>query len=486
MPVGVIVRNETRSGPAASSAGEAARFMAVGLADRGSTETPTLVRSMAEFVARFGDRVPYGSLYDSVKCYFEEGGSEAVIARVVGPDAATGKIVLKDGAAVAADTLEVSAASPGAWSTGLKVMAGTATDLSKFQIVVFYNDVVVHVWDNLDTPADAAAAAQGSPWVKVKDLGSVTAYPDNRPDTGPPTALSAGTDDRAAVTAVEVIDALDTIGPEWGAGAVAAPGYPADLVGAALIDHAKNHKRLALLASARTATMFDAEDDAKNLIGGAGDHGVLIFPWVNVPNGGSGVRTISPEGYAAAMRTRAHRQVGAWQAPAGDIAIARYVLSPAVELTRADGDRLDDSQVAHIRVILGTTRLYGWPSLSADRVNFALASVRDVMNVIDVECERAMEAYVHKPIDGQGQLLSKIAATLVGVVHPIAVAGGLFARRVDGEEVDPGYSIDVSDAVNPIGDLQANKVAAVVAVRPSPTASLITVTTIRVGLTAAV
>ena len=166
--------------------------------------------------------------------------------------------------------------------------------------------------------------------------------------------------------------------------------------------------------------------------------------------------------------------------------VARFVVGVERELTRAQGDTLDEGHVSAIRTIAGTTRLYGWRSLSSDVDNYALLVGRDVLNTTAYEAEARLEPYVFRTIDGKGRLLASVASTLVGILDPMRAAGGLYERTVDGQQVDPGYSVDVGPTVNTDAVLAANKVAAVVALRVSPVGTLIDLTIVKAGLTATV
>lgn len=483
---GVIVRTETRTGPTTGAAPTSARFFVAGLTERGDTSAPVLIRSMAEYQALLGDRVAYGSLYDALACYFEEGGSEAFVCRAVGAAATVGTLTLKDRAGAPADTLRVDAANAGAWSSRVTVEIVDGSSAGTYRLNAYLDGTLVHAFDNLTTPADAAAAAKGSNYVLVTDLGSASAAPTNQPALLIPTALTAGTDDRASVTAADVAAALDLAGHEYGDGAVATPGYTSGQVGDALLAHATVNNRVALLATASAATVADAKAAALALTGVGNEYGALFYPWVTVPDGTS-TRTISPEGYVAACRARAHKAGGPWNAPAGDVASARYVLAPAVTVDRTTGDDLDTARVSAIRTIASETRLYGWRSLSSDDANYALLTGRDTLNYLAVEGENVLEQYVFKTIDGRGQLLSRVASTLVGLLDPIRAVGGLYERlNASGEQVDPGYSIDVGPSVNTDAVLGAGKIAARVSVRVSPSASLVDLTIVKAGFTAGV
>lgn len=476
---GVQIRTATRSGPVNPTVPESGRYFVVGQFDRGPVGVASRVRSLAELEVLHGGRVSYGSAYDDLRVYFEEGGTEAYVTRVVGPSATKGTITLDGTGAV--DSLKLDAIGAGAWSSTVtaQVTAGTTGGTIKL-IIEGPLDDDTETYDNLTSSAAAVDALVSSKYVRGVDLGGPI------PVVAAATALSAGTDDRASITAAHMYGALSVFGVEFGAGAVAIPGFTSTLVGAQLLAHAKATRRIALLATAVGASTSDATTAATALLGPDAEYAGLFYPWVRVPLGAGASKLVSPEGYVAAMRARAHLEVGPWRAPAGEIAVARFVTGVERELTRAQGDTLDEGHVSAIRTIAGTTRLYGWRSLSTDADNYALLVGRDVLNTVAYEAERRLERFVFRTIDGKGQLLASVAAELVGILDPMRAAGGLFERIVDGQQVDPGYSVDVGDTVNTLAVLNANKVAAVVAMRVSPVGTLIDVTIVKAGLTATV
>lgn len=488
---GVTVHTATRSGPVNTPVPASGRYFVAGLTERGRTDAPERVRSLAEYEVQLGGRVTYGSVYDDLRTFFEEGGTEAYVARVVGPAATVGTRTLNDRAGAPLATLRIDALSAGAWSSGVTVQVAAGTDPSSYKLVIVgptsQGGTVVETYDNLLTPSDGASALGASRFVRGTDLGSVTAGPvNNQPAILAASALTAGSDDRASVTAATVVTALARFGPELGAGVVAMPGYPSSSAAAGLKAHAKAMRRIYFTSVAVGASTADATTAANALVASDGEYGALLYPWVRIPVAGTTTKLISPEGYAAAMRARAHLAAGPWRAPAGELSVAKFVLGPEVELTRAQGDALDDTRVSAIRTIAGTTRLYGYRSLSSDVNNYALLIGRDVLNTVAYEAEARLEQYVFQTIDGTGGLLSKVAGTLVGLLDPMRAAGGLYERVIDGEQIDPGYSVDVGPTVNTVAVLGANTVAAVIALRVSPVGSLIDLTIVKAGLTATV
>lgn len=482
---GVVVSTGTIAGPSAPARAPSSQYFAAGLADRGPTDAPVQVNSFADFRARFGDRPSYGTLWDDIRTYFEEGGARAQVIRVVGPAATTGALAaaLSDRASTPDDTLNVTAVSQGAWSSRVKVNVLDGATAATFRFQVLLDDVVVEDYSALTSPQHAISRINAnSLYVRLSDAGSTSVAPQNNPKAlNAPVALAAGTDDRASVTATHYTAALAKFTKGMGDGAVALPGI-GQSVHAALIAHANANNRIALLASARGDTRDTLASYAASL---DSERAGLFAPWVKIPDDFGGTRAISPEGYVAASRSKAHEGSGPWRAAAGETSKARFVVAPDQEFSSADGNLLDGAKVNVIRTIAGTVRLYGWRSLSEDNDNWAMLTGAETLNRYVVEAESQLEPYLFGVIDSSGHLLASVRGTLIGIAQPMADAGGLYARVVDGEVLDPGYVVNTDDVLNTTASLALNQILASVGLRVSPTAAQIFLTVSKAGVTAA-
>jgi hypothetical protein len=487
---GVTVTTATRSGPSSVVLNPSGQYFVVGLTERGPIDAPMKINSLADYKRIYGDRVTYGALYDDLAMFFETGGTQAWVLRVAGPAATVGTITVNDGAGSPVPTLKFDAANPGSWSSRLtvKIENGTAGSSTR-KVSVLLDGVAVEVYNNLTSPADIAAKFAKSIYVKVTDLGSATVAPNNLPATnGAGTPLTAGTDDRTSVNAASIAAALPLLKIGLGDGAVAAPGYGA-AVHVALMDHAKNYRRVALLTGAKGASSGDLQTLGISLASNPGaEYAGLFGPWVQVGDGSGGVRTISPEGYVAGCRAKAHDQIGPWAAPAGDRAATGYILGLDQDFSRADAENLDAARVSPIRLVQSRIRLYGWRSVSGNEADYAALSVGDLLNRLVTECEARLEPFVFATIDGRGHLFSQMAGTLIGVLEPIRAKGGIFENidPLSNDVIDRGYTVAVDRNLNTPDTLARNEVRAQIAVRPSPTAALITLTIVKVGLNVAV
>lgn len=482
--IGVHVTTTSQAGRSNTGV-TSGRFYVPGLTERGPIGTPTLIRSIANFEATFGGRTAYNSaLYDTLRTFWEEGGAEAIVTRVAGADATAGTLSLSDAAATAVITLDAN--SPGAWSANVTV---TVTDVPASNFAPARSKVVIA------GPASDESYTFATAEEIVNAINARSVYVnalltgDGETLLAPTEAetLSAGDDKRSTVTAADIVSALDLAGSDWGSGAVAVPGYPADIVAESVLAHAASHNRVALLAGEATATVADVTGIASEISNYEfAEYGALIYPWVVIPDG-SARRTAPPEGYAAAKRAVAHQQIGSWRAPAGDFSTSEWIIDTATPVGTTINDQLAEANVSGIINTNGRIRMYGWWSLSADGENYEMLTARDVLNTLAVQCANVLEPFVFEEIDGRGILISRVESALVGVLDPIALANGFFPMRDgEGNEVDPGYRVVVDETLNTPESMASNKIVARVSVRLSPTANLIELEIVKVPFTATI
>jgi hypothetical protein len=188
----------------------------------------------------------------------------------------------------------------------------------------------------------------------------------------------------------------------------------------------------------------------------------------------------------AAVRARAHRDVGLWQVPAGDRARVRWALGTTTTVdTIGNGDLADDF-INGVVTTGSRIRLYNWASLSADRDNLSSLSARDALNNLSALISEALEPYVFAPLDGRRHLLGFIESAVTGVLDPISKRNGFFVLMDSlGNTIDPGYRV-VVDAPLGAGGAPPTEVLVSAAIRLAPSADLIRVEIIKVALQASV
>ena len=490
---GVVVNTGVRVGGVGVETAPSSTFFVVGTAQRGRTSAPVAVRSMQDFEAEYGSYDANCTLHQHMKAFFEEGGIRAVVQRVVGPAATAGTVDLQD-----ADTdtcIVLTAANAGAWSSDIS--ATVVKTSGTYSISISLDGVeILSSGSGLTTPAEAITLINNTiSHIVVASAGASDNIPDSQTEP-----LSAGDDDidNVLFTDDDFAAALDNFGEDYGTGAVSIPEKYGATIWNALKSHAVEYKRIAICGFDPDASSTSAISSASSY-GGAtagakseSSHMAFYWPSVTIPDDNGGTMNISPESFVAAVRTRSIIDNGGpWKPAAGVSSAARFAVGlsndgSATKVTKSVGNALDAGRVNAIRVIDGQIRIYGARSASADEANWRYITYRDTVNQIATNCENALEHYVFSPIDSRKNLFGAISSNLVSILEAVKDLGGLYPM-VDalGTQVDRGYSVEVSDALNPINDLAEGRIAARVGVRVAGVADLITLTITKSSLTAA-
>lgn len=463
-------------------------WFVTGLSQRGRTGRPIMLQSMADYSSQLGARAGYATLYDALDLFFRDGGLLAMVSRVAGPSAATATVTLKDGATTPLNTLKVSANSPGTWGNQLQVAVIAGTLAGTYQLVISYGGIVVEQSPNLSSPADAQNWSSLSSYVTCQDLGSATASPTNNPAVVSATPLVNGLDDNAAATEATWTAALDVFPPDLGPGQVSAPGRTTDAAHQALMAHAQNHNRIALLDALDTptaATLISAAT-AATAQGADGARGTLCAPWITIPGipTGTGIpapsRVAPPSALVAACIARSDAATGNPNiAAAGSSAGASgYALGVTQAYTDTDRGNLNAAGVAVVRNISSVVQLYGFRSLSLDPQYTQLNWCRLRMAIQDDGQKIAAEIAQFATIDAKGQLLGRLNGHLAGMLQRYWQIGALF-----GASATDAFVVDTSAAVNTVQTAANGQVLAVLSIRRSAMSEYTQISIINVPLT---
>lgn len=448
------------SAPSSSPPLDTGTWFIVGLADRGPVDAPVLVRNLSAYVSHYGPRVAYGVLYDSLETFFKEGGSRAVVGRVVGPNAKTATVKLSDGAD---DTLQVDAVSPGGWGDELTVIV--TPDSGTFTLTVELGESVVEESPVLNDNAEAVAWAATSSYIRLTDLGKGDPAEATK-------ALAGGDDDRGNITETEWLAALDLFTADLGPGQVSMPGRTTAEAQENVLAHARDKNRVALLDGSDTATVATLTSQAATLRAqSTARYGGLLAPWALIPGITAGTtRTVPYTAVQAGLTARSDSLGGnPNEAIAGVSHIARYAIGLS-QAAWSDADRqtLSEAGVNVARVVNGAVRTYDnvtlvnplvddtWLQLSNARLNMAICS----------RSAAIAERHLFAQLDGRGMEIAKFAGDLVGeVLLPLYDDGALF-----GETPEDAFTCEVGDQVNTEETIAAGELHAILAVRMSPSA----------------
>jgi hypothetical protein len=463
---GVVVTTAVRTGPTAVQVIPTATAFVAGVTSRGPSGSATLISSFAQYESIYGGYTSSGYVHQTVKTFFEEGGARIYVSRAVGTDSAPATCVLLDNAGSPATAITLTAAGKGTWAhSGVLEATVTNPTVTTFVVTILLNGEEVYT---------SAAYASGTKADFVNEINNspVAALYVTAASSGStiPTAVTAkdfsNGDDGDAVAAANIVAALGYFTYDLGPGAVMAPGFYDSTTTAGLIANANTNHRIAISSVAAGSTAAEAVSDASDYLGDTdSEHLAIYWPWVKVPNGAL-TMTIPPEGFVAARRASTQNSRGVWFPYAGESGAASYVVGLETVVSKEDTDTVDAGSVNAIRIVQGSLRIYGARSMSTDTDNFRFITGQEVLNYIVYLAERDLEALVFQPIDGRRTLFARVASTLTAILDPMAKAGGLFpAYDVNGKQIDAGYSVVVSDALNPVTQLAQGKIVAKVGAR---------------------
>lgn len=459
---GVTVQVAAQALPSGDATATGRLFVA-GVTARGPV-VPTVVGGFASFRRLFGDRTHFDTLTDPLQAFWAVGGGDVVVSRVVGPAATVATVTVDDGDAV--PTVRFDAAWPG--DAGDDLAVEVATDGDGFQLIVTDDGRVVEVYRRLGSVADAVLALSQSELVRAVDLASVSSDPTPEPGVY---QLAGGDDDRANINDQAWKDALDRIDGGFGPGQVAAPGRTSQTGHDQLVDLAAATNRVAYLDGPQGA---DAAALTAIALGENRRQAALFGPWLNVPLG-ERIVPVPASMVAAGVTARLDRAAPtAHLAPTLERARLveersgrAVVVSVDVDFTDAEHAALNSAGANVFRATRSGVLLRGWRSLSNEPQWVQLSQVRYVMG-LSARLADISERFVFATLTRTA--IAEYGAQLKSELLADFEAGALF-----GDVPDDAYAVDVSEDVNPAGQLQQGILHALVDVTPAPFAERIVI-----------
>jgi hypothetical protein len=414
---------------------------AVGLAEKGPANEPVRVESPSAFTDRFGERGnSYSLLADAAETFFGEGGTAAVVARVVGPNAVASDVVVQDQAGTPQDTLRFYGDGPGIYYDDYQVVITNSG--STYTVDVQYKGDSVEKHTGLADPPAAVRALEPSVHVHAEDLGSTSGSPNPADGTY---GLTGGDDDSANVTDSEWQAALDAITADWGTGQVAAPGRTTTSGHEQLIAHAEKTRRTALLDGDEAASVSSLANTPDSLAASNSGTSRAIFcsGWVRIPDDGDVRRDAAPSSFVAGLIARNDAADHPGDAPIHEDGQASHAIaatnprSPEERDTLAEGrcvDLIDDRlglRLDGFYSVLGAP----WHHASASRVAMA----------IEADAHVAGEQFIGEPINNE--TISRFEAVLSNIAKRYYDVGALFgASARDAFDVDTSMNTDQTAA----------------------------------------
>ncbi|MEA2328367.1 MAG: uncharacterized protein QOE68_3326 [Thermoanaerobaculia bacterium] len=412
----------------------------IGRALRGPVNDPTRIQSFADYERAFGGLWPESTVSYAVQQYFQNGGTDAIIVRVVGALAAKSTISLPAGAG----TLVLESASEGAWGNELHAMVDHITktpgDPLMFNLTIVETEPGTSTVRFTETfrnvSVDTASSRfvtnvlkEGSQLVRVK--GNVSA--DSPDDKASPGAASdgAGADGSA-------VDDNAVVGSEAGKTGLYAlqktdlfnllciPPLDRDNdIGSGTHDAATAYcvQRRAMYVVDPPASWTSVDDAEAGLdaLMTRDKNAALFFPRIRVkdPLKDNQLVDFAPCGTVAGIFARTDTNRGVWKAPAGLEATLRGVRELTVKMTDRENGRLNPLGVNCLR----SFAVYGnvnWGARTLDGAD-ALASewkyipVRRLALFLEESLYRGTQWVVFEPNDEP--LWSQIRLNLGAFMH---------------------------------------------------------------------
>jgi phage tail sheath protein FI len=400
----------------------------IGRALRGPVDEATVVNGFADFGRTFGGLWADSMMSYAVRDFFQNGGGQAVVVRVVN-GADTAEIALPTEASPPGPALTLEAAGPGAWGANLSALVDYETkdpnDTTLFNLTITETvEGEVRATERfINVSLDEASPRylprvleQGSALVRVAtdSNGDWIVPPDTRPSASSDVASPPGPD---AATATGGDDG-DDIGPDQLIGG-AGDTFETDKRGLYALEVADIFNLLCLPPPTRGGdTSGDVYSAAAAVIAGLGQspspvnvsgtdarNAALYFPRVRMadPQLDRRLDTFVPCGVVAGVMARTDAQRGVWKAPAGIDASLTGVQGLQANLNDQENGQLNPLGVNCLRSFPVTGRVvWGARTLrGADRLadEYKYVPVRRLALFLEESLYRGTQWVVFEPND---------------------------------------------------------------------------------------
>lgn len=432
-----------------------------GITEKGPVASPQLIGSWQQFNRVFGGEIKDSDFPLLCKRALDRGAvlwvSRVVhftdIADKTTITAIAASVVLRDShTSTPADTLKVTASSPGAWGNNLKVKIepGTVDATNEFNLYVLANGNVVETFENIsmtDTSDRYIEKILRSDYITVEDMNSSNAAPVDIPKQGT-FSLAGGVDgisgitdadyigDSASGTGVYAFDEVDD------AMQLATPGITSTAVIAAGLAYCENRQDMVYICE----TPFDlSPQEAKEFRLGEGtynhapfvsNYGAMYYGKLRIYDVSQGKeRYISPIGDVLGAIAYNDWQEDVWWAPAG-IRRGRILNCLGVDVNTgtkgrmAEGSLLHNNQVNPICVFEDSGPVI-WGEETLQRLPSALRDlhIRRLMIYIEKSIARVSRIDLFEPNDPI--MWRRFYRRLVPFLEDIKSRRGLYDFRVE-------------------------------------------------------
>lgn len=467
---GVYVEETLRTrNPEAAPSASAAVFVA---AHGRGPASPHLVRSWSDFSRVYGGFPSATSLLPyAVFQYFNNGGREAYVVRVLGDAPAVSDASFNDrGDPSAVETLQVEAVNAGVWGDEIYVGITDAGE-DRFDLTVFYGGItkqhIVERFTDLTMDPENGRYVEtvvnsilsGSSYVTVHntnsanlDLDEETPYAVVRPGaTGASPLQLSGGDNGDAPLAADLTDALTGLESLNRTYILNYPGVSDEgVINAALTHVAASGRGFVVIDPPAGLEPSAAVSYAETLQGVS--HGAVYYPYIQISDPGAGTqgatKLVPPGGAVCGVMAATDATRGVWKAPAGLAARVSGAVSTEVRLTSEDLDLLNLNHVNAIRHAPGAGFvIWGARTLKKTQAD-KYVPIRRMLIHLKKSLEDNTEWAVFEPNDSV--LWNTLQAGIEGYLNGIWQQGGL--RGTSPEEA---FYVKSDAEINPVSSIEA-------------------------------
>ncbi len=410
----------------------------LGWAPRGLSDRAVRISSFADYQRAYGGLDQRTLLGYAVKQFFENGGSDAYILRLIGGGALAAHVTIGD--------LTITASSEGLWGNGYSVRTTQrADDNTRFKVEVLdknNNNAVVESFENMSmTGSDSrfvesvingrsgfitvSAATATTPSNTTSDLASGADGTVLAPSS-PAGAFETALLDPAIFGTGSITDRIDIFN------LVCVPGETDAATVATLQGYCRSRRAFLIVDADPLATVASLNAGAPgSMTGSDAINAAIYFPWVRAPDplAQNALADFPPCGFVAGVFARTDAARGVWKAPAGSDASLNGATGLAITMSDAENGQLNPLGINCLRtlpvygnVVWGSRTLQGQNDRGSE---WKYVPVRRMALFLEESLYRGTQWVVFEPNDEPlwAQIRLNIGAFLQGLFRQGAFQG---------------------------------------------------------------
>jgi phage tail sheath protein FI len=408
----------------------------LGWAARGPVDRAVRIASFSDYQRTYGGldlRTPLGY---AVKQFFDNGGADAYVLRLVGAGAAPASVTI--------GALTITASSPGLWGTGyaIRTTQRPAPNNARFKVEVLdknNGNAVVESFENVSMDSSDPRFVESvinnrSAFITVSAASAAT--PVNT------TSDLAGAAADGAVLAPSTAAFHAALLANFGIGSITdridifnllcVPGETDAATLATLQGHCHDRRAFLIVDADPLATVASLNAGAPAALTGSNAvNSAIFFPWVRAPDplAQGALVDFPPCGFVAGVFARTDSNRGVWKAPAGSEASLNGAVGLAITMSDAENGQLNPLGINCLR----TLPVYGnvvWGSRTLNGENdrgseWKYIPVRRMALFLEESLYRGTQWVVFEPNDEPlwAQIRLNIGAFLQGLFRQGAFQG---------------------------------------------------------------